>query len=153
MLGFLQLPSRAAAAVTGALTDVPGCVGGTTQSQALWDIRQHPKLHGIFAELYGTHRLWVSQDAWDVKPPFASRAVEDPDGTRLRFEGGGVFVAEGDPRNRDGAMHFDLVRRADFADMLREGVHGHAAWRPQVRYVISLAQDELARDLAATLLA
>ena len=30
---------------------------------------------------------------------------------------------------------------------------GHAAWRPQVRYFISFAQDDLARDLAVTLLA
>lgn len=131
MLGFLGLPTRAAAAEPGALQGVPGRVGGTTQSQAMWDIRQSPKLHAIFAALLGTHQLWVSQDAWDVKPPFASRASDDPDGTRLRFEGGGVFEGEGDARNRDGAMHFDLTRRRDFEAMLDEGARGHVAWRPQ----------------------
>ena len=37
--------------------------------QALWDVRQHPAVHAIFAELYGTPSLWVSIDRASFKPP------------------------------------------------------------------------------------
>lgn len=37
--------------------------------QALWDTRQHENLHGIFADLLGTHRLRVSGDSTNFTPP------------------------------------------------------------------------------------
>jgi hypothetical protein len=31
-------------------------------TQAQWNVRQHPRLHEVFAELWGSERLWVSFD-------------------------------------------------------------------------------------------
>ena len=39
------------------------------QHQALWDVRQHPRVHRAFAELYGTEKLWVSLDRANFNPP------------------------------------------------------------------------------------
>jgi hypothetical protein len=39
------------------------------QHQALWDNRQHPRLHAAFADIYGTPELWVSMDRAGMKPP------------------------------------------------------------------------------------
>ncbi len=39
------------------------------QNQAIWDNRQHPRLHQIFAELVGSPKLWVSIDRACMKPP------------------------------------------------------------------------------------
>ncbi len=41
--------------------------------QALWDVRQHPALHEVFAGLYGTEALWVSNDRVSYKPPAGSK--------------------------------------------------------------------------------
>jgi hypothetical protein len=38
--------------------------------QAQWDIRQHPCLHRIWAELWGTERLCVSLDSCRFTPPW-----------------------------------------------------------------------------------
>lgn len=37
--------------------------------QALWDLRQHPAIHAVFSDLYGTEKLWVSNDRVSYKPP------------------------------------------------------------------------------------
>ena len=37
--------------------------------QALWNVRQHPDVHAVFAELLGTEALWVSMDRVSFKPP------------------------------------------------------------------------------------
>ncbi len=37
--------------------------------QALWDNRQHPRIHQIFAELFGDEKLWVSLDRVNMNPP------------------------------------------------------------------------------------
>lgn len=37
--------------------------------QALWDIRQHPRIYQIFAELLGERRLWVTYDRVNLLPP------------------------------------------------------------------------------------
>jgi hypothetical protein len=39
------------------------------QHQALWDLRQHPRLYHIFKELHGTGRLGVSIDRVSMKAP------------------------------------------------------------------------------------
>ena len=39
------------------------------QHQALWDNRQHPRMHEVFADIYGTEKLWVSEDRACLKPP------------------------------------------------------------------------------------
>jgi hypothetical protein len=45
-----------------------GLVSGN-QSQALWETRQQPALHSVFAQLLGTERLRVSGDATNFTPP------------------------------------------------------------------------------------
>ncbi len=57
--------------------------------QALWDVRQLPRLHAIFAFLYGTERLWVSHDRVSFKIP----ARLHPDGFRMD-----AVHWDGDPR-------------------------------------------------------
>ncbi|MFD1678047.1 phytanoyl-CoA dioxygenase family protein [Alicyclobacillus fodiniaquatilis] len=37
--------------------------------QSMWDNRQHPELHEIFASILGTEKLWVSIDRANLKPP------------------------------------------------------------------------------------
>ncbi|KAI9030575.1 hypothetical protein DFJ74DRAFT_657075 [Hyaloraphidium curvatum] len=39
------------------------------QSQQLWDIRQHPRVHAAFSDLFGTDTLWCSIDRVNVKLP------------------------------------------------------------------------------------
>jgi hypothetical protein len=44
--------------------------------QSQWDIRQHPRLHQTFRELWGTEMLWVTMDRIGFVPPL--RAGEEP---------------------------------------------------------------------------
>ena len=44
-------------------------VVSNNQSQALWETRQQPALHSVFAQLLGTERLRVSGDATNFTPP------------------------------------------------------------------------------------
>ena len=37
--------------------------------RALWELRQEPRLHAAFSDLYGTHRLFVTADRAHFKPP------------------------------------------------------------------------------------
>ncbi len=39
------------------------------QHQALWNNRQHPRIHQAFSEIYGTEKLWASEDRACMKPP------------------------------------------------------------------------------------
>jgi hypothetical protein len=39
------------------------------QHQALWDNRQHPRVHQAFSDILGTEKLWVSFDRAGLKPP------------------------------------------------------------------------------------
>lgn len=39
------------------------------QHQALWNNRQHPRVHQAFSEILGTPHLWVSIDRASLKPP------------------------------------------------------------------------------------
>jgi hypothetical protein len=39
------------------------------QHQAMWENRQHPKIHQIFSELLGTEKLLVSVDRVNMNPP------------------------------------------------------------------------------------
>ncbi|GAB4453120.1 MAG: DUF1479 family protein [Armatimonadaceae bacterium] len=43
------------------------------QHQALWNNRQHPRVHGAFADLLGMEKLWVSMDRAAMKPPIDPR--------------------------------------------------------------------------------
>ncbi|MDH5737568.1 MAG: phytanoyl-CoA dioxygenase family protein [Gammaproteobacteria bacterium] len=38
-------------------------------AQSLWNLRQYPAIHRVFAHLYGDERLWVSMDRVSYKPP------------------------------------------------------------------------------------
>ena len=37
--------------------------------QALWNNRQHPRIHQIFSEIFGDEKLWVSLDRANMNPP------------------------------------------------------------------------------------
>lgn len=37
--------------------------------QAMWDNRQHPRVHQAFSEIFGTEKLWVSLDRVNMNPP------------------------------------------------------------------------------------
>ena len=39
------------------------------QHQALWDNRQHPRVHRAFSQIWGTHELLVSRDRASINPP------------------------------------------------------------------------------------
>lgn len=43
--------------------------------QALWDVRQHPAVHALFAGLYVTPSLWASVDRASFKPPAGAGPV------------------------------------------------------------------------------
>lgn len=46
--------------------------GGMTeiyQHQALWNNRQHPRVHQLFTEILGTEKLWVTIDRANFNPP------------------------------------------------------------------------------------
>jgi ectoine hydroxylase-related dioxygenase (phytanoyl-CoA dioxygenase family) len=49
--------------------DRKGGLAHLHQHQALWDCRQHPRVHQAFADLLGTEALWVSMDRATMKPP------------------------------------------------------------------------------------
>ena len=36
---------------------------------AMWRVRQSPKIHRAFADLWGTHKLWINIDRCIIKPP------------------------------------------------------------------------------------
>ena len=37
--------------------------------QTLWDNRQHPRVHGIFSDIWGTEKLWVTIDRVNLNRP------------------------------------------------------------------------------------
>ena len=43
------------------------------QHQSLWDNRQHPRVHGAFADIWRTEKLWVSIDRVNLNPPGTGR--------------------------------------------------------------------------------
>lgn len=52
----------------------PGIVASTGMVemyhyQSMWNTRQLPRLHEIFAQVHGTEKLWVSIDRTNFKPP------------------------------------------------------------------------------------
>jgi len=57
------------------------------QAQAFWDIRQCPAVHGAFAELCGTERLWVSMDRGVFKVPLSKRHPAHVDESVLHWDG------------------------------------------------------------------
>jgi hypothetical protein len=54
-------------------TDRKGSLVYLHQHQALWDVRQSPRLYGAFVDIYGTEKLWVSMDRATMKPPLDPR--------------------------------------------------------------------------------
>lgn len=44
--------------------------------QSMWNNRQHPRVHEVFSEVYGTPKLWVSLDRANLKPPADPRHPE-----------------------------------------------------------------------------
>ena len=62
--------------------------------QALWNLRQEPRLHGAFADLYGTRRLYVTADRQHFKPPQHA-----------------AHPAWGDPGSVHKGLHWDMDTR------------------------------------------
>jgi hypothetical protein len=77
-----------------------------SQSQALWDTRQSPRLHQAFAEIHGTAKLWTSIDVAHMKLPY--REATAADGTVQTWGNGGVYFCPDDPRNDGGGLHWDV---------------------------------------------
>lgn len=48
----------------------PGGMVEIYQHQALWNTRQNPRMHALFADIFGTERLCVTIDRVGFKPPF-----------------------------------------------------------------------------------
>ena len=44
-------------------------------TQAMWDVRQHPAVHAVFAALYGQAALWVTSDRLSYKPPASAESA------------------------------------------------------------------------------
>jgi hypothetical protein len=44
--------------------------------QSMWDNRQYPAIHQVFADLFGTEKLWVSLDRVNFKPPVSAQHHE-----------------------------------------------------------------------------
>lgn len=47
------------------------------QHQALWDVRQSPRVHRVFADLWGREDLWVTVDRVNVKPPVRDAPADE----------------------------------------------------------------------------
>ena len=62
--------------------------------QSLWEIRQHPRIHSIFADLYNTHKLYVTVDRQHFKAPQDER-----------------FPAWSDPGEVHKGLHWDVDTR------------------------------------------
>lgn len=50
-----------------------GIMAEMYQHQALWNNRQCPRVHQVFAEILGTEHLWVSIDRISMSPPLRTR--------------------------------------------------------------------------------
>jgi hypothetical protein len=78
--------------------------------QALWDNRQHPRVHGAFADIWGTEKLWVTIDRANMNLPvrpgweFKGFIHWDIDTSiqPLPFEVQGVLSLEDTPKERGG---------------------------------------------------
>ena len=91
--------------------------------QSLWNIRQLPSVHRVFAELHGTGALWVSIDRASFKPPgstFGKRLPADP----IHWDGdpgihgklstqGLVYLTDTDPEQGGFCCVPDLYRHLD----------------------------------------
>lgn len=73
---------------------------------ALWNLRQHPRIHELFCALYGTEQLWVTMDRVSFKAPAAAweRVEGEP-----RMSG---FHWDADPRqvHKDGFQGLVYLR-------------------------------------------
>ena len=47
------------------------------QHQAVWNTRQHPNVHALFAQILGTEKLWVRMDRLSFKPPSQHAVPEE----------------------------------------------------------------------------
>ncbi len=78
--------------------------------QALWDNRQHPKVHEVFSEIWGTEKLWVTIDRANMNLPlrpgweFSGFIHWDIDTSQrpLPFEVQGLLALQDTPENGGG---------------------------------------------------
>ena len=55
------------------------------QHQTIWNVRQYPAIHQVFARLLGTEKLWVRPDRLSFKPPEKHDRVKDSSHIHLDF--------------------------------------------------------------------
>ena len=55
------------------------------QHQTIWNVRQYPAIHQIFAKLLGTEKLWVRLDRLSFKPPEQQSDAEGKSHIHLDF--------------------------------------------------------------------
>lgn len=79
----------------------PGGMLEVYQHQALWNNRQHPRVHQAFSELLGTEKLWVSFDRVNMKPP---RHPDHPE-----YDHKGFIHWDADSRHLDGPLRVQGV--------------------------------------------
>jgi hypothetical protein len=55
-------------------------------AQALWDLRQHPRVHRAFAQVRGTERLWVSIDRAIYRVPASEAHPDHVDRSQIHWD-------------------------------------------------------------------
>ena len=55
-------------------------------AQAFWDVRQWPALHGVFAEIWETEKLWVTMDRGIFKVPESAAHADHVDASVLHWD-------------------------------------------------------------------
>ena len=90
--------------------------------QALWDVRQLPQMHELFALLLGTEKLWVTLDRVSFKAPAHARTTPfrmdavhwdgDPRGSELGIQGL-VYLTDNPPEQGAFGMVPALYQQLD----------------------------------------
>ncbi len=97
--------------------DVPAPSLATWAHQAQWDVRQSPRIHAVFAGLWGTEALVVSQDALGFKPPIDLVPADRDDAESLVSAHGLALHWDLDPRDGrhlyQGVLHLTDVGPGD----------------------------------------
>ena len=105
---------------------------------SLWEVRQQPSVHRVFAELYETEKLWVSMDRVSFKAPAGEQEVRvaavhwDVDPRRFRGMGvqGLVYLTDTDASQGAFACVPGIYARLD--DWLAEQPDDASLRRPDV---------------------
>ena len=88
------------------------------QTQAQWDVLQSPRVHGAFAQLYGTHKLWCNYDGvCTIKPPYSPDTATNVPYPHVSHDESGETFSLG----RELPMHWDVSPEQFQADGYKFG--------------------------------